>query len=92
MAKELTGSEIREGIQLAKTDIDAVDEEIRAIARQNRVEVLKGPDRQEFFRGMKQEEFDTLHDMARALGPNGVKKLEQLMGEASGVFAEDSDD
>ncbi len=87
MAGELTADDIRQGIGLAKEDIDSVSEEIRSIARDNRIEVLKDDERKEFFDGMTQREFDFLHKIAVQMGPKGLNKLEQLMGEAVEGFA-----
>ena len=92
MAGELSADDIRQGIGLAKEDIDSVSEEIRKIARDNRIEVLKDDERKEFFEGMTQREFDFLHKIAVKMGPKGVNKLEQLMGEAVEGFAEGNDE
>ena len=92
MVGELTADDIRQGIGLAKEDIDAVSDQIKKIARDNRIEVLKDDERKEFFEGMTQKEFDVLHKVAMQMGPKGLNRLEQLMGEAVKGFAESSDE
>lgn len=92
MASGLQAEDIRRGIALAKEDIDSVSDEIRSIARDNRIQVLKDDERKEFFEGMSQKEFDFLHKLAMQMGPKGLNKLEQLMGEAVEGFAENTDE
>lgn len=78
----LTGEDIRTGIDLAHDVIKGVQGDIRSLAREARPQHLTGADREEFLRGMTQEEWDTLHAIGTAMGVKGENKLEQLLREA----------
>lgn len=81
----LTGHDIRAGVDLANDVMTGVQTDIRNLAREARPQSLVGSDREEFLRGMTQEEWDTLHAVGTAMGPKGENKLEQILREAIGL-------
>lgn len=85
MGKDLSGGEIKGGIRDANEDIASVRQDLLGLAKENRALGLKGDDRKEFLTGMTQNEFDTLHDIATALGERGTNALERILKEG---FAE----
>jgi hypothetical protein len=85
----LTGDDIRGGMRMAAEDMSGVKDEMARLGRESRLKVLDGEQRKDFFRGMNQDEFDVLHNVAMALGPNGFNALERLMREAADMFREE---
>lgn len=81
----LTGADIRGGITEADDIMHGVQNDLKSLARETRWEGLVGKDREEFFQGMTQDEYDTLKDIAFAMGPKGTAKLESLLGEVVSV-------
>ena len=77
----LTGRDIREGIEQADDVMHDVQKDIRTLAKDVRWQGLTGADRDEFFNGMTQEEWDTMHTVGTALGAKGENKLESLLRE-----------
>lgn len=81
MATGLRGEDIRGGIQDADNVVKDVQGDIRSLARETRWEGLVGKDRDQFLNGMTQDEFDTLKEIATAMGPKGLSKLEGVLYE-----------
>ena len=79
--KGLTGEDIRGGVEDADDVMHDVQKDIRQLAKETRWEGLTGGDREEFFRGMSQEEWDTMHTIGTAMGVKGENKLESLLRE-----------
>ena len=82
----MKAEDIKTGMEMAADDHHSVMEELKGIAQGTRLRVLNGDDRQEFFKGMTQPEFDFLHKVAMSLGPKGLNALEKLMTEAEGAL------
>lgn len=80
-ANGLTGHDIRGGIEDADGIMHEVQGDIKNLAKEVRWEGFTGSDRKEFFKGMTQEEWDTLRSVGVALGPKGANKLEMLLRE-----------
>lgn len=76
---------------MAAGDVNAVQRDLTEMGKETRNEFLRGDERADFLRGMNQDEFDILHRIARAYGPEGVSKLENLMEEAQQVHKADKD-
>lgn len=79
--KGLTGEDIRTGIEDADDVMHEVQRDIRGLAKETRWQGLTGKDREEFFNGMTQEEWDTMHMIGTAMGVKGENKLESLLRE-----------
>lgn len=77
----LRGEDIRAGILQADDIIHAVQGDIRQLARETKPQGLLGADREEFFRGMTQPEYDTLQEIAFSMGPKGTTKLQSILQE-----------
>lgn len=75
------GSDIKNGIAQADDDIHAVRADLKGLAQDTRLKMLEGDDRKEFLSGMTQDEYDTLKDLAFAMGPKGTNKLEAILQE-----------
>jgi hypothetical protein len=78
---KLTGADIRGGVTMADDVMHGVQNDLRALAKETRWEGIRGKDREEFFRGMSQDEYDTLKEVAFAMGPKGTAKLESVLQE-----------
>ena len=78
----MKAEDIKAGMDMATDDHRAVMEELKGIAKETRLKVLNGDDRQEFFKGMTQPEFDFLHKVAMSMGPKGLNAMEKLITEA----------
>lgn len=74
---------------MAAGDVNSVERDLTAMGRETRNEFLRGDERSGFLRGMTQDEFDILHRIARAYGPEGMSKLENIMEEAQEVHRAD---
>lgn len=86
-ANNLTGHDIRGGIEDANDIMKGVQGDIRTLAKETRWLGLTGSDREDFFKGMTQDEYDTLHAVATALGPKGENKLEMILREVMSLRA-----
>ena len=87
---QMTGHDLREATRMAADDMGAVQKDMKRIAKESRIQVLQGDERNKFFKNMTQDEFDLLHQLAFSMGPNGMNALERLMQEAEGIYKEDS--
>lgn len=76
---------MKNAMRMASDDERAISDEIRQMARDSRLTVLKDAERREFFEGMTRDEFNTLREIAGAMGPKGHAKLESLIQEAVGM-------
>ena len=83
--KMLTGGDIRDSFKMASDAMGEVQGEVKKLAVESRPQVLTGSEREDFFKGMNQKEFDTMHAIAVAMGPKGLNALERLMQEAEGL-------
>lgn len=81
-----TGEDIHAALGMARDDVSAVEHDLTALGKETGHRGLQGKDREEFFKGMTQEEFDLLHKMAMHLGDPGMNKLEKMMAEAKDVW------
>lgn len=77
----VTGEDIRGGINDANDVVTSVQKDIRSLARDTRWEGLVGKDREEFFNGMTQKEYDLLSQIGFGMGPKGVNKLQSILQE-----------
>lgn len=77
----LSGSDIRGGILQADDVVKGVQGDIRSLARDTRWQGLSGADRDEFFKGMTQDEWDMLQNIGYQMGPKGVNKLQSVLQE-----------
>ena len=85
----MTGNDIRESMRMAGDSMAGVQSEIRSLAKEGQMQYLTGDERKQFFRGMTQPEFDTLHSLATAMGDKGRNALERLLKEAEDMGSED---
>lgn len=83
---EMTGEDLRESMRMAAGDMKFVQDDMKRIAKESRVQVLQGDERKEFFRSMTQDEFELLHQLAFSMGPNGRTAMERLMNEAQEIY------
>lgn len=88
---DMTGQDMRDAIGMADDDMLAVQGDLKRLARESRLQVLKGDERKQFFEGLDQDEFDILHSLAMSMGPRGLTALERLMQEATDVWKERQD-
>lgn len=77
----ITGEDIRGGITMADDVMHQVQNDMRQLAKETRWEGIHGKDRDEFFDGMTQDEYETLKEIAFGMGPKGTAKLESILGE-----------
>lgn len=87
----LSGHDIRGGIEQADDVMHNVQGDMHTLAKETRWEGITGKDRQEFFRGLTQEEWDTMKSIGTALGPKGENKLEMLLKEIIATTKENAD-
>lgn len=80
---EMHGADVLAGMRMAADDIKGVQDDLVRVARESRFKVLDGKDREDFLKGMTQDELTILHDLAFASGPKGLAALERLMQEAA---------
>lgn len=79
---QMSGNDVREGFRMAADEMGHVQTDLKRIARESRIKVLDGDDRNEFLRNMTQDEFEIMHSLAVSMGPMGTNALERLMNEA----------
>lgn len=85
MPSGYTGEDIRAGISMADDVVHGAQQDLRSLARDVRWKGLIGSDRDEFLAGMSEDEFATLQEIAQAMGPKGMNKLESVLQEAVGL-------
>lgn len=88
----MDGSDIRSGITQADDVMHGVRQDLKSLAGDTKWQGLTGKDRLEFFRGMTKDEYDTMKDIAFAMGPKGTAKLESLLHEMVAVKGDEGDD
>lgn len=83
----LNGRDILGGFDEAARMRDNVKDDITTLARDAREElqILKGPERKEFFTGLRPDELVILRDLAQQQGPRGMVALERVLREAQEV-------
>jgi hypothetical protein len=82
MPDGIKGEDVRAGILLADDVMHNVQNDLKSLAGEVRYQGLEGKDREEFWGGATKDEYETLKEIAFAMGPKGVNKLESMLKEA----------